>query len=640
VPKSQKQKQKQQKNSEPANIGIENKDSGYLCSMSLAPKIHEKISPMQILPIIFFTAVIIIVVRMIPYSMPLDQFYWFISNERTDFFSYGKMILILICGALVLLMLLYRVFAQSFAVKKTFVYIPMFVFTLFVVLSYVFSDYREFALLGMVDRFEGTLVLLSYMILLFYVINTINTEKSVKFVLYPIAVSGALLSLLGISQAIGRDFFQTGLGKMMIVPPSSWDRLDNIVFKFQDGEIYQSVYNINYVSFYLTLLLPVFGLLFIHSIMKGKDENIVKKIIWGILFALLLFNLIGSQSSGGLFGMFVVVIAAIILLYKKILTWWKPLAILLVTTALIAAGTVGSWLPEIKIAVGAFDSEQEEVGGKAYIDYLELIPEAFMIDLSVNGNGLVIALMPDMDFAPDIHDNNGQTIDLLIPEDEDGEFVLHDERFNMCSVRGIMDSRGNSYFLLKTDAQEWMFRVGEGGMYFVNGLGKFVELEKIESIGFEDNPHFGSGRGYIWSRTLPMMRDTIFLGRGADTYLLYFPHNDYLGKYNAGWEVDGIVDKPHNMYMHMAVGTGGISLLSFLTLLGFYFVQSFRIYRKRDYKEFIEIAGLGIFLGILGFAAAGLVNDSSVSVMPLFYGLLGTGIAVNIMIKRRSVSVG
>ena len=42
-----------------------------------------------------------------------------------------------------------------------------------------------------------------------------------------------------------------------------------------------------------------------------------------------------------------------------------------------------------------------------------------------------------------------------------------------------------------------------------------------------------------------------------------------------------------------------------------------------------------MFLGVFGFAVAGLVDDSTVSVMPLFYTVLGMGIAVNMMIEGK-----
>lgn len=131
-----------------------------------------------------------------------------------------------------------------------------------------------------------------------------------------------------------------------------------------------------------------------------------------------------------------------------------------------------------------------------------------------------------------------------------------------------------------------------------------------------------------------MMKDTLVLGHGADTYCIYFPHNDYVGKYNADWNINLIVDKPHNMYMGIIIGTGGISMLALLVIWGIYIVQSLLIYRRESYESFSVYTGAGIFLGICGFLAAGLVNDSSVSVMPMFYGLLGTGICINMILSK------
>jgi hypothetical protein len=88
------------------------------------------------------------------------------------------------------------------------------------------------------------------------------------------------------------------------------------------------------------------------------------------------------------------------------------------------------------------------------------------------------------------------------------------------------------------------------------------------------------------------------------------------------------------MYFGAFIGTGGISVLTLLVLWGIYIVQSFIIYRKQNYTGFLSYAGAGIFLGICGFLVSGFVDDSSVSVMPMFYGLLGTGIAINIMLKN------
>ncbi|MCL1808670.1 MAG: O-antigen ligase family protein [Clostridiales bacterium] len=637
-----KKKQNQTKKNKEENRAEETSQdySGYLWNMSYAPKIEDGLGISHHMPIIFFTAAVIWVVRMVSYTRDITGFYWMDDDNYVDFFSYGKMIAILICAVVTLLFILFRIITQSYAIKKTLFYVPILIYTLFIILSYIFSEYQEFSLLGYFERFEGTLVLLTYMLLLFYAINTVNTEKNVKYVLYPVAVSSGLLGILGISQALDHDFLQSRLGGMLMVPYESWDKIDGLEFTFQNGEIYQTVYNINYVSFYLTLIIPLFGLVFIHSVVKKNYERLVAKILWGVLFAVLLYNMIGAKSSGGYLGVGVAVIAAVVLLNKKIIEWRMPIAILIVVALATGAVTFDRWVPELKGAFsGVFSSERGEPSEdvtqtKGYIDYLSVDSENYTIDISVNNDEATFWLYPDDWPAFDIIDGNGMTIKLSLIDEEKLEYILDDRRFSMCTVRGVVDDDGNSFFVIKINEQDWAFLIVKEGLYFVNVMGKLTPLEYVPAIGFKSNPNFGSGRGYIWSRTLPMMKDTALIGHGADTFCIYYPQNDYVGKYNAGIGRNMIVDKPHNMYMGIAVNTGGVSLLALLTLLGMYFVHSIGIYRRRKYENFLEFAGLGLFLGILGFSVTGLVDDSSVSVMPLFYGLLGTGIAVNMMLRQ------
>jgi len=615
--------------------------------MRNAPPIDGAIGIIQTLPLIFFTAVVILLVRMVFYTRPMEQFYWSSGGLNADYFSYYKMAAIIICAAVVLIFILYRVFTKTLAIKRTFLYIPMLAYLLFVILSYVFSEYREFALLGFNGRFEGTLTLISYMVMLFYAINTINSEKNVKYIVYPIAASGFLLSLLGISQAIGRDFFRTTLGNMLILPRVHWDKMDQLSFIFNENQIYQTVYNINYVSFYLTLLLPIFGLLFIKSIVDGKKEKLSRKIIWGGLVVLLFFNLIGSASSGGYLGMAIVVAAAIVILYRKILSWWKPIAVLTAVALIIGIITLDRWVPELTHAIKGTIMNDSQIrkgnisAGRSYVDYVEVVSQENTIKMGIDGNELIFKLGFENGIPTELNisDADGMPVELENRNEEKSlysmiKYPLNDSRFKNCSFGIILNKDEYNYIVITTDDRPWIFIITDDGIYYVNGIGKRVEMKKIDAIGFKNNQHFGSSRGYIWSRTIPMMKDTFLIGRGADTYCIYFPHNDYAGKYNADLGDNLIVDKPHNMYMHMSVGTGGISLVAFLVLLSVYFVQSFNVYRNRKFDNFMEYAGLGIFLGILGFSVSGLVNDSSVSVMPLFYGLFGVGIAINIHLTR------
>ena len=103
--------------------------------------------------------------------------------------------------------------------------------------------------------------------------------------------------------------------------------------------------------------------------------------------------------------------------------------------------------------------------------------------------------------------------------------------------------------------------------------------------------------------------------------------------------MDITVDKPHNMYMGMFQGTGGIAAAAFVIMLLMYILQTVKVLKGIEYMSFSEYAAAGIFIGVIGFAVAGLMNDSSVSVMPLFYTMLGTGIALNFILKRKAQEV-
>lgn len=617
------------------------KHSDYLFSMSMAPRIGEGLHWFQMLPATFFTAFVIMIVRLHQYERPMSQFYWTnIDNKLTDFFSYYKMVAIVICAVLALVFILYRIFSQSLSIKRSAYYIPMLVYSAFVLISYFMSDYKQFAFLGWNDRFEGTISLLAYMIILFYVINTINNEANIKWIIYPTAISSFLLSLLGLSQALDHDFFRTNLGKMLITPSWFWDSLDGLTFTFQNKEIYQTVYNINYVSFYLTLLIPLFGLLFIHSVMLEKSEPIWKKILWGVLFALTMFNLIGSESSGGFLGMAVVIAIAIIVLNKTIITWWKPLSVLIIITILVAGVTYNRWLPELTGAangvLGAQITNTQESTEKGYIDYIETKGNDIIV--SYEGNQITFTTFPENPLAIKLTDAEGKDIDINPIEAPSPAFSIKDDRFSSFIIGPAKDSAGINYFIIKIDVQEWPFAIVPGtDVRYRNDLGNLVSLNKIDSIGWFDNQSFGSGRGYIWSRTLPIMKDTRIIGHGADTYCLYFPNNDYVGKYNANWNINMIVDKPHNMYMGAWIGTGGISVFALLVLWLMYIIQSIKLFWNRKFNDFIEFSGLGIFLGICGFLVSGLVDDSTVSVMPMFYGLLGTGIAINMILNKKTI---
>jgi hypothetical protein len=223
-------------------------------------------------------------------------------------------------------------------------------------------------------------------------------------------------------------------------------------------------------------------------------------------------------------------------------------------------------------------------------------------------------------------------------EEDSSQYSIEDERFRKYFTVGLAFDGTNYIVLLDTLDFEFPFVFMNGQFYYQNKLGYYLPLSPVEVWGFKNNPRFGSGRGDIWAHSFPMLKRSLFAGVGADCYCIVYPHYDYARTYSNGdpSNIMLIVDKPHNMYLHAAICTGGVSLLAMLTLYLGYVIQSIRIFRRREFgTDFLYFAGSGIFLGLTAFMVTGVVDDSTISVMPMFYSLLGTGIAVNLMIKRR-----
>ena len=569
------------------------------------------------IPVIFFTTIIIALVRMETYKGTANEFFWFSGSKTlTDFFCIFKTHAIFLTAIVIGVIILYSLFSFDFYIKKSFAYIPMAIYSAFVLLSYIFSDYKQYALMGWNDRFEGTIVLLLYMLVLFYIINTVNSEKNVKWILYPLTAVSFILGLIGVSQYYSHDFFATTIGKKLITPSWFWDQLSVLKFNFEQGQIYQTVFNPNYVSFYTTLIIPIFALLFIQT------KSMVQKVVFGLAFAFALFNMIGSVSSGGLVGLFASFILAIVLFNKKLIDWKKPLFVLIGITILVSGLTFNRLLPSLKVSL-AFPSVYATATASntpLHIDFMETKSGRLRIGL----DGKVFNFIPTID---------GQNISFSVTDDSNKVITAQDPILQQIKITTGRTKNFPS-FSLQINNLSWIFVEKNKEIMYYSDLKKLSSLSQPASIGFKNNQTFGSGRGYIWSKTLPLLKNTLLVGHGADTFAIYFPQNDSIGKLNNLYDRNIVVDKAHNMYLGAAVGTGVVSVLALLAMFILYGIQGFKLYRKATYTTYLEYAGAGIFLGVVGFLFAGLINDSSVSTMPMFYGLLGTGIAVNMILEK------
>jgi len=618
------------------------------------------------LPCIVYSAIVVLVVRAhLCRNLTYGWFWSFDSEHLLDLSAWWKSRLVVLSTITAFFILLWRIFTKSLTIKKTILYIPMAVYVVTVILSFVFSEYKDIAWSGANDRYEGTYILICYMFMLFYTINTIDNKRILKIIFCAVIISLFLLQITGIAQFVGHNPFQTVIGQKMVIPNYTidkttgytiWQEIDELAKEIpprslivnHGNKIYQTVYSFNYLSFYLCMVIPIFVMLFILC------SGIKQKIAMSVMFTLLFINICAANASGGFLGLFCAFMAAVITFGKLIIEWRYKLLIIIALAGFSVVLTnwymrytnKGSLLGQINNQIVETVSTDET---KDKIDYF--INDNDSIVVSVDNNELKIKINKDAKYVIDnISDSNGIQLDLqfkneIISSGDNNYKALAisfvDKRFANLEIfipalTGDFENTKMCIIKLKSEDKSWPFLINQAGAQYLTDRGALVTLRKVPHIGFKNKQDFGTGRGYIWSRTFPLMLETLIIGHGADTFAMYFPQDDFTGLYyDYDWhsETTPIIDKPHNLMLLNFVNTGGISAIALAAIIIIYIIQSFKLYSKNIRYDIFSAMGAGIYLGIIAFFVAGMVYDTSVNVMPLIYGLLSIGISCNYFVK-------
>lgn len=591
-----------------------------------------------LLPLLLVIGILPLIVRMKIYHTNLSQFPWFGSEDtHTDFFLYYKSIFFTIITFIIAALLIW-IFLQSrvqdknhFNIMKennkykfTKNLIPLGIYGLLALLSTIFSKYSSYGFRGIFEQFESIFVLLGYCLIVYYAYIVVNTREDVSLIIKWLTISVLVMCFLGLTQATGHSFYETTLGKKLIVPSANWNILDSLQFTFEKNRVYLSLYNPNYVGLYTSLVSPILLVLLLFT------KNIKLKIVYTISILGLLLCMIGSSSRNGFVALCISLLFILILFRKYILKNWK---LFIGVTLFITIGffTINAYMGNTFIQ----RLHQIFTETKSYeYNLTSITTNEDHISITYKGNTIHV----QADYTDEgllqyiITDRNNQEI----PFDYDAATYvstitnpLYPFTITPINFNGVLG------FSITIDGTPWYFSnlTGDGAYYFFNSYGKFDTIQDAESLVFTNHEKMGSGRGYIWSRTIPILKDNILLGTGADTFSLVFPQNDYLGKQQNGYGVN-IISKPHNMYLQIATQTGLLSLIALLVFYGMYFISSIRICWNNNYETYMSQVSAAIFVGTIGYMISGFFNDSTITVSPIFWVLMGVGLAVNHQCKK------
>lgn len=570
-----------------------------------------------LLPIIFFIGVIplIVLLKVKPLKGPEFEF-WTGEKTDADIFFFYKMLFIIITASFTMILLFFKSRYREMAIKRTYCYIPAGVYILFAYISTLMADYRDTALYGFPSHYEGMFVIFAYFVMMFAVINLVNSGQHVRILFGTLIISSFIICTMGIFQFFGYNFLDSAIGKSAVM------LLDNHkikAYEFMPGphSIYATLYNSNYVGSYTAMILPLSITLYICI------KNKYFKVLSGLFSCLVFANFIGCRSTAGVVGGVFAVIILLIFLRKHIIknrVYIPALAVSYMLIFLIMNNYIGEDITgEIKnsFSTGAPTNPLKDIYTGS--NTLTVITGGYSLKVIFDGDRAII--------------KNGRDESLKLKQQTEDKYIKYtfaDEKYKDCYF--VYNTRLKIFQMYKSNS-EFNFVITTDGVMFVDPLHRLVALRPVKKLELKGLEPLGGGRMYIWSRAIPLLSDTILIGKGPDTFAIYFPQTDYIGKLYGLDTMNILVDKPHNMYLQTGITTGVVSLLSLLALFLMYFISSFRLFIKNEIKSLHAVAGLAVFSAFYGYVATGFFNDSVVSVAPVFWVLLGLGISMNLHVS-------
>lgn len=578
---------------------------------SIKPQKKTKYQPFYVIPFILLLIIFPVLFLSITISNPLTNTTWYTTQAfLNDMFLVIKKYALYVITAIMCMIFLFDInlnYKNTGLSKKDYLhFIPLGFYIILVVLSTCFSIMPSLSTSGMPDLQEPLFVLLGYTIICFYsywFFTQTNRYKQVFFFLY---IGIALAGIFCFLQFIGID-------PIRLAFPTA-------TLTFQNSYIYGTFYNSNYAGGYAAMMLPVTIFLFCYGLLEAK-HRFLHIIISIILSLLLLLTLIGSNSAGGMIGISVALLLGVLLtLFKHFHLSFKHT---LITLACIFVFTIIGSITSLSIMNINHTADEKSLEA--------IYTNDTNLEFHYNNHILFITAQTDeSDFYLNCTDENNKKIDTYI---SDEAFYFSDARFTDVHITPLMFSDLNNLvgFTISLKDSGWNFtNATDGTYYFITPNGSLVKLTSDTSAPYalcNNIPELFSERGYIWSRTLPLMENTLFLGSGPDTFGLKFPNDDYVNAYRNNY-YNILVIKPHNFFLQMIVQTGFLSFLAFTVFYIWYFVSSLRfIFAGTRYTP-ASLLCLFLLLGTISYLVTGIVNDSCIAVTPFFWFMLGAGFSI------------
>ena len=511
---------------------------------------------------------------------------WLPANAvESDFFLYGKLFVLFFCCLFMIVILARMRFWRQIHEMPKYLLLPI-LYGGFAMASSLHANHPFLSVRGMTGNMQGLFVILSYLVVFFYSFFGVKKTENISILIKILGVSIGILGVIGISQFFGFDLLSMGFVKEFLGGRKA--RVSHF--------IYLTLYHWNYVGSYVSLLLPVTVAMIVYFHEAGRT-------FWFVLFYLLIFCLFGSQSRTGTLAVLVSFCIGGVKYRNKVCQYKRT--ILCVLVSVLAILFFCNWYITGDI-FGKWQQVRFSTKGSKKLSYIETKDNHVKIRYKKKNYSFVI-------------EGSGENIALKKTPDRKWKAFSFEKK-------AFADGEKTVYgYEMKYKKSVWRFtnQRGDGKYYYLNANGKWDLCIHAETALPSWMNEVASLRGFVWSRTIPLLKDYVLLGAGPDQFGFVFPHNDYVARYQYDL-LTTYYKKPHNYYLQMGIETGCLSLVLMLAFFVIFLKRGFAAAKGKCHtqKEYFIRA---ILISVLGYLFAGMFNDSMVVTAPVFWCLLGLG---------------
>ncbi len=570
-----------------------------------------------LIPLMLIIVVLPLAVRLAIYSCGYSGYDWYSSNDvLTDFYCYYKSYLLDIIGIFAGIILVFRLILYREKTRNMRIFIPLAIYCVFAILSTILSVNTDASLKGNFESFESVIVLTVYVVLALYAYQIMESERDYKYIWYSVLVITGIFIVIGTFQIFEHDLLNFEWAQRLIMTGDQFAvYAGEIEDVFTGNNVYLTLYNPNYAGVTLCML---FTVIWVMALSETKKKQ---RVLYFGAAAIVLTLIWFTYSRASLLA----VILVMVLSGLRFIRHAKKKQLLIRAASLVGLFVILICVDaalDFKYLSRMIDKNTREPLTSMTSDEhgIHICYDDVTYDLFIENDTLLC--MSDSKETPM---TATEGVEMALPMEKGACAVFYGEEIYLQIAENML------VFVKEDDAY-----------LYETPSGNFAPMTTVDAVDLHGLEYLGSARGYIWSRTLPLFKDYLFIGSGPDTFAEVFPQEDYAGKIVYSDQPNMVIEKAHNDYLTKWVQTGGISVLCILVFYVLFILLGWRgFFRNRTTDSIANTMsarlGLGAYIACLSYMFTSLYNDSTLQTAPLFWVLCGIALS-SIYVKNNGLS--